>query len=105
MVPVKMQELFTGTMASRDMGHMVMNKDGEKSGEEIIKSLDAKARGSLVKMQELFTGTMANLLQHLSTTDAINTPGGLDKNHSAKLKKELAPVKDIMKPLMSHIDS
>jgi len=101
-----MKEMESMTEADRlkDMAAMVLHKEGEKSGEEIIKGLNPQARQSLAQLQRLFTTSTAQLLDTLSTTDSVNKPGGMDPTRAERLKKDLAPIGQLMHPLMSHIE-
>merc|ERR1719324_675475 len=101
-----MREMESMTEADRlrDMSAMIMHKEGERSGEEIIKGLQPMARNALAQLQRLFTTSTAQLLETLSTTDSVNKPGGIDPTHKQKLKKDLEPISQLMGPLMSHIE-
>jgi len=101
-----MSSMDSMTEADRlnDMSALIMQKEGEQSGEDMGKSLAPEARNSLVQLQRLFTTSTAKLLEALSTTESINKPASIhNPNRDSKLKEDLRPMQDIMGPLMSHI--
>merc|ERR1719171_2146165 len=101
-----LKEISSMTQADRlnDMAAMILPKEGEKTGEELVKALSPEGRANLAELQSLFTTSTAQMLEKLSTTESVLKPKSVDPKHAERVKEDMKPIEGIMAPLMSHIE-
>merc|ERR1719313_1113925 len=85
------------------MAAMILPKEGEKTGEELVNTLSPEGRQHLAELQSLFTTSTAQMLEKLSTTESVLRPKSVDPKHADRVKEDMKPIEGIMAPLMSNI--